>query len=263
MLPLGFQYRAFCDRIEYKNGWRMPALTGAVTGERSQRRVGIGYVRRVYRLRMVGSILGGISVGGVLIDQHSSIGLMILLLVTAVLWPPVAYRLALRADPLAAGEQRNIAFDAFLLGYCVTMMHFRILPSSLLLAVAGTNAIGAGGVRLLVYGVASAALGLALGGVEFGTHVMTPAGHMSLVAALPMLVIYPLSLGKMTYDMSRKLRQRSETMRIQAERDRLTGLYNRERLTSRLEEMLLVARSEQTGLSVFFIDLDQFKTVND
>jgi diguanylate cyclase (GGDEF)-like protein len=49
----------------------------------------------------------------------------------------------------------------------------------------------------------------------------------------------------------------------QANADPLTGLPNRLRLTAHLEEALGRAHSAGRGLGVLFMDLDQFKTVND
>ncbi len=49
----------------------------------------------------------------------------------------------------------------------------------------------------------------------------------------------------------------------QARRDALTGLPNRFHLSAHLEEVIARARTEGRGLAVLFLDLDEFKTVND
>jgi diguanylate cyclase (GGDEF)-like protein len=60
------------------------------------------------------------------------------------------------------------------------------------------------------------------------------------------------------------LRCRAEDeLRFIATHDALTGLPNRLMFRDRLEEAVLRARREQTTLHVLFIDLDQFKDVND
>ncbi|MFM0515163.1 bifunctional diguanylate cyclase/phosphodiesterase [Paraburkholderia sp. RL17-373-BIF-A] len=58
-------------------------------------------------------------------------------------------------------------------------------------------------------------------------------------------------------------RQAEENLRFIANHDALTGLPNRLMFRDRLEEALLRARREETALHVLFIDLDQFKDVND
>lgn len=58
-------------------------------------------------------------------------------------------------------------------------------------------------------------------------------------------------------------RQAEENLRFIANHDALTGLPNRLMFKDRLEEALLRARREEIALHVLFIDLDQFKDVND
>jgi len=45
--------------------------------------------------------------------------------------------------------------------------------------------------------------------------------------------------------------------------DRLTGLPNRHLLEDRIQQMIAVARREQTRIALLFIDLDKFKPIND
>ena len=55
----------------------------------------------------------------------------------------------------------------------------------------------------------------------------------------------------------------SNKLRYQACHDILTGLVNRSEFERRLEQSLLKAQSEHCAHAVFFLDLDQFKVVND
>ncbi len=60
-----------------------------------------------------------------------------------------------------------------------------------------------------------------------------------------------------------KHKQDEEKIRYQANFDALTGLPNRSLLTDRLSQAILSADREQWKLALLFIDLDQFKVVND
>lgn len=59
------------------------------------------------------------------------------------------------------------------------------------------------------------------------------------------------------------MKRLSETINYQASHDSLTGLINRDRFNSRLEQ--LIADSEDSGSehALIYIDLDQFKVIND
>ena len=74
--------------------------------------------------------------------------------------------------------------------------------------------------------------------------------------------------GKVTHYVSvlfdiTERKRHEELVRYQAYHDILTGLPNRQLLHDRLTQALLHARREGEMLSVMFLDLDRFKTVND
>lgn len=58
-------------------------------------------------------------------------------------------------------------------------------------------------------------------------------------------------------------RQTAEQLLRLAERDALTGLYNRHRFQAELERMLTEAIRHDTSCALLFFDLDEFKAIND
>ncbi|HEY9646503.1 MAG TPA: CHASE2 domain-containing protein [Chroococcidiopsis sp.] len=60
-----------------------------------------------------------------------------------------------------------------------------------------------------------------------------------------------------------ELRQAEDRLRHMAYYDTLTGLPNRELLSDRLEQALIMAREHDQLLAVLFLDLDGFKQIND
>ncbi len=54
-----------------------------------------------------------------------------------------------------------------------------------------------------------------------------------------------------------------EKLRHLAYHDALTGLFNRHSLEQKMQEMLFLARRNENGFSVIFLDLDRFKNIND
>ena len=58
-------------------------------------------------------------------------------------------------------------------------------------------------------------------------------------------------------------RRLTRQLSYQASHDLLTGLYNRRKFEEYLEEILINVREEERNHSLFYLDLDNFKTVND
>jgi diguanylate cyclase (GGDEF)-like protein len=93
----------------------------------------------------------------------------------------------------------------------------------------------------------------------------------ALSEALEMLeVSMRLTLVQMceSFDSERQLAdeeldRRQEELAFMATHDALTGLPNRTLIVDRLEQMLLRARHSKTPVAALFIDLDNFKSIND
>jgi diguanylate cyclase (GGDEF)-like protein len=60
-----------------------------------------------------------------------------------------------------------------------------------------------------------------------------------------------------------ELERRQQELSFMATHDALTGLPNRALIVDRLEQMLLRARHSKTPVAALFIDLDNFKSIND
>jgi diguanylate cyclase (GGDEF)-like protein len=64
-------------------------------------------------------------------------------------------------------------------------------------------------------------------------------------------------------DLQDELREQRDLFEQQSRRDGLTGLANRRRFSSALEEWIAAARSDGSPLGLLIMDLDHFKSVND
>ncbi len=74
-------------------------------------------------------------------------------------------------------------------------------------------------------------------------------------------IVYLLGTGR-----SRAMllvRERTEQLRHQAFHDALTGLPNRALILDRMDQMLARSRRDKTPVAAFFLDLDNFKDIND
>lgn len=61
----------------------------------------------------------------------------------------------------------------------------------------------------------------------------------------------------------RELSEKNEIIKAQANQDPLTGLPNRRMLENTLNNLLHETKIKQSKLAIFYIDLDNFKTIND
>ncbi|MCG8481000.1 MAG: EAL domain-containing protein [Spirochaetales bacterium] len=69
--------------------------------------------------------------------------------------------------------------------------------------------------------------------------------------------------GLITFHDVTDIKEMSQIIEYQASHDSLTGLMNREEFFSRLQEIAREAQEQEKGHSFIYIDLDQFKIVND
>lgn len=136
------------------------------------------------------------------------------------------------------------------------------------LAIAGMHYTGMAAANFPMGSICAAS-----NGVNTSWLAFTVAGATLLV--LPMTLMY--SMLDARYDLqefqlnaslekaslSASLAEANERLLVMATEDTLTGLPNRNSLIERIENALIVARSGGRAFVLMFIDLDEFKTVND
>lgn len=104
-----------------------------------------------------------------------------------------------------------------------------------------------------------------------GTHEISDSVEMSMAdGRLITQVSYPVRardgavIGRMwIYEDVTRERQTAEQLIYLAERDSLTGLYNRHRFQEELGRMISEAKRRNASGALIFFDLDEFKYVND
>jgi len=74
---------------------------------------------------------------------------------------------------------------------------------------------------------------------------------------------YKSFIQKQNTLLSEKVKERTESLNFMALHDSLTNLPNRELLMTSMEDMLSKAKKEEKSLYVVFLDLDNFKDIND
>ncbi|WP_345817553.1 diguanylate cyclase (plasmid) [Paraburkholderia sp. PREW-6R] len=239
-----------------------PPLAGAQASHHETRR-GAGLARRAYGLRCVGLAMGFFLVQTVLWLQHASLFPRLFVLVYCYGWPHFAFLMTRWSAQPGRSERVNLFVDSMVGGMIVVAIKCTWLPSTLILLMFMMNNVAAGGPRLLARGALACCVGFGLGALAFGVQFDWGSVSATTIASAPMLLVYPLSLGVVTYRTSMKLGERSRALKVLSEHDTLTGLLNRATLARHLSDTLARARASRDRVSVLFIDLDGFKTVND
>jgi len=215
------------------------------------------------------------------------LGLVLVLLV----YPHIQYYRACRAGNSVQVEMTSLLMDSILLGAFVAALQFPLwLTFSAIQGTLSNNAAnkgwrGVGETILALLG--GALLWVAVMGFRFSPETDWPTTLFCIAG----LTWYLMTMGVMGFTRNRYLRQTrvtlqareqellsaneclrknldeidvlQEQLRIQANLDPLTSLYNRRYLDSTLERELARCRREGQSLSLILVDIDHFKKIND
>lgn len=226
-------------------------------------RPGSRFAKRAYILRCIGLAIGLLPVATVLWVQHAPPWITICVATYCLGWPHLGYLYARRSNDPGLSERHNLHVDNVVGGLIVVAIKFALLPSTLVILMFAMNNVATGGWRLLAKGFLGSLAGILIGMAAFGVVVDHDSSRFLTFACMPLLVVYPLSLGIMSHSTALKLAERSRALKHLSEHDPLTGLLNRSTFTRELVEAVAYARESAGTLSVMFIDMDNFKYVND
>ncbi|QHP79789.1 diguanylate cyclase AdrA [Pectobacterium odoriferum] len=227
------------------------------------RRSGLRFSQRVYIPRIVGTILCALFISSVLITWPVPTLLWVLLFLNTFIWPHIAYTLSLRSrDPMQC-EKSNLLIDVAFGGIWIGFMGVNLLPSAVIAAMVGMNCTAGGGVKLLVQGIVLQCVACVLVLVLFSVPVSLDTTPLQLYACLPMLLVYPIFLGYVTYTTALKLAEHKRMLMEVSIHDGMTSLYNRHHWERLLKhEYDSCQRYKRTATLVLF-DIDHFKAFND
>ncbi|AWB68520.1 diguanylate cyclase AdrA [Saccharobesus litoralis] len=224
---------------------------------------GIGFVKRLYMPRVFGSGLGAISMAAVLQSLGHAWYWWLLLFINGFVWPHVAFTLSRYAVKPYDAEIRNLKLDSLFAAFWLPIMHFNLLPSILIVAWMSFNNISAGGGKLFVRGLTMMLAGIVVGCLIYGLQFNIEPSLTHMYAAVPVLLIYPLFLGYVTYNLSRRLRVQRHKLDRASRLDSLTQLYNRHYWEELVSSEHIKCERHNYKASIVLIDIDGFKQVND
>jgi diguanylate cyclase len=222
------------------------------------------FASRMFLPRVAGLALGAVCIGGGLWEQGAPLWIWALMLLNTLGWPHLAHWLAMRSKNPYRAELGNLTLDSTFGGIWIAVMHFNLAPSVILVAMLAMDKAAVGGPKFLarcVFAQAAAAVGVAyLFSIE--PQVMQ-SGVVARLAAVPLLLCYPIMVGLTAYRLARLVRERNVELAALSSTDGLTRLPNHTAWLEAVEREFDRCRREGHPSAVLMLDLDHFKAIND
>jgi diguanylate cyclase (GGDEF)-like protein len=244
-----------------------------------------------YRVRVAAFLLAGVPIGLHMWPWKHGLLLWSMFVLQFLAYPHAVQWLTRRTPGPVATERNNLIIDSAIFGAWAAGLGFPLWISvALFLATLLSHTItrGLAGVVICFIAVSSGALAST---TVIAFHVSTDTAGLVTLASIVGLAIYMSLMGIEFFTYIRQLhevksavdKQKStleeanaalhsqidkihdlqEKLREQANRDSLTGLFNRRYLEGTLERELARGRREAAPLTMLLLDIDHFKLVND
>jgi diguanylate cyclase len=226
-------------------------------------RRGIALSRRIYLARVIVLSLGFLSGGSAAYQVHMSALLWALSILQCFIWPHIAYWLESRSSQPYRSAMRTLLIDSVIVGFWVPVLHFNMLPSTAIVAMTAMSNVGVGGPSLLWRGTIAQLAGAAIAVLLTGFHWQPVSTQFNVLASLPLIALYPLAIGALTYQLSRRLSQQRDKLDYLSKHDGLSGLLNRMHWETLVAEELTRGQRQRTPAAIILVDIDFFKAVND
>jgi diguanylate cyclase len=219
--------------------------------------------RRFYLPRCVGLSMGFLAVYASLPARAHGWPVLALLIGYCFLWPHLAYQCARRSDRPLDTERHSMLADAFSSGFFAGAMGFNPIPSVAILSMVSMNNMAMGGPRFMLSGALASLLGAGMACFALQVPFSDGLGHAQIAACLPLMVLYPLSLGYVSYRTAIKLGHHKNQLSQMSRTDHLTGLANRAALNDILDDWMRAPGTDKDSSALALIDVDGFKDIND
>lgn len=217
----------------------------------------------MYLMRILGTFLCFLPILSVLLELHRPLWLILLLGANAFIWPTLAFLRARRSDTPLTLEHQNLILDAAAGGFWIAMMSINPLPSVVIATILLSDRLSAGGIDLMRKAGLLMLAAFAAAWVAQGMHVDMQVSQRTMFATLPLIAIYMLALSVLTHNIAVKLRNKSRELERIAMMDPLLDIANRRLLEKRIQYELDKLRELPRNSMLMFIDIDNFKEVND
>lgn len=224
---------------------------------------GSRFIKRMFLMRVLGTFLCFLPILSVLEEQHRSGWLMGLLAMNAFIWPTVAWWRSRRAATPLSTEHQNLVLDAGAGGFWIAIMAANPLPSVTIATILLADRLAAGGYPLMKKAGAMMLAVFLVTWLTQGMAMVPWVSQRTMYATLPLIGIYTVALSVLTNSIAMRLRFKSRELERIAMMDPLLDIANRRLLEKRIDHELHKLRKSCSESALMFIDIDNFKEVND
>ena len=244
----------------YPGSWPKHLMQITMDNKRGK---GLSFARRIYAPRAIGSGFGGLSLIAALYPLDRPMWLWGLLLFNACAWPHLAFQLSTRAAYPYRTELRNILIDSLCGGFWAATIQFNALPTVMIVSMMMMHNVSTAGPRFLLYGVLMQLAGACISLLIFGATFTPATTSLQVYACIPVLILYPLSVGMVSYRLAIRLAEHKRALNTLSRTDSLTGLHNHGSWKDLLQLSFLQSRESRSPATLALIDIDHFKQIND
>ena len=244
-----------------------------------------------YAMRTMSFMILFIAAAAQIIGSGDNVGLWLFFVALLVVYPHFQYWRASRATNPTKAEIRNLLIDSILLGVFIVAIKFsQWIAFS---AITGTllNNVMHKGWRGIPETAIAMAIGIGIGALVWGFEFAPYTNSYATIFCIICISTYVLAIGHLGFSRNIQLRKAREKLQAnqreltaaneilkqnlmeidelqkqlqsQANRDSLTGLYNRRYLDATLERELSRCHREGKSLAIILCDIDYFKKIND
>lgn len=219
--------------------------------------------RRTYPLRISYMALGGIVVGVSLLHMPTNIAWWAFTVVSALIWPHIAFLHSCRQDDKFQAEYVNALLDALIVGSWIALMHWSLLPGICILAIGTADRFYTGLKRHWLPSLAALLGGMGLMGLAITPLPQWEAPLAVQLSLLPLIILHSAYASWANSKMLKTLARQNLQLKLLGRIDPLTTVYSRDYWWKKARAALKQRQAVNEPTSLLVIDIDRFKDVND
>lgn len=221
------------------------------------------FVRRIHRMRMLGTALCALPIASVLEERGAGWPTWLLLVLNAVLWPQLANLYSRRARDPATAQFRCLLLDSAASGAWIAAMGLSAAPSALFITMATADKIAAGGWTLMRRTTVALVLAFLVVWSLMGFPFEPLTSHRTLLLCGPFLFVYTVSLSLVTNRLGNRIRIQNRELERRNRTDPAVQMPNRPYFESVAARELSHFHRTGRPAALVLLDVDNFKSIND